>query len=100
MTTTKIKDAEKFVCAIYKHGEVKFVDQIRVLLFPKCGKLQALPSTRDALELHIRRSHYISLVWKQACCQYLNLPNPDGMGRLKDDDEKLVLHLMTFEPIP
>ena len=64
LTTTNIKDAEKFVCAIYKHGEVEFVNKIRVLLFPKCGKPQALPPTRDALELHIRRSHYQSLVWK------------------------------------
>ena len=38
LSPTKIKDAEKFVCAIYKHGEVEFVNKIRVLLFPKCGK--------------------------------------------------------------
>ena len=74
LTTTKIKDAEKFVCVMYKHEEVESVNQIRVLLFPKCGKPQALLPTRDALELHIRRFHYQSLVWKQACCQYPNLP--------------------------
>ena len=33
LTTTKIKDAEKFVCSMYKHEEVESVNQIRVLLF-------------------------------------------------------------------
>ena len=56
------------MCVMYKHEEVESVNQIRVLLFPKGGKPQALPPTRDALELHISRSHYKSLVWKQACC--------------------------------
>ena len=32
-TTAKIKDAEKFVCSMYKDEEVESVNQIRVLLF-------------------------------------------------------------------
>ena len=64
LTTTKIKDTEKFMCAMHKHEEVESVNQIRVLLFPKFGKLKGLPPTGDALELHIRRFHYQSLVWK------------------------------------
>jgi hypothetical protein len=100
LTATKIKDAEKFVCAMYSHGEVESVNQIRVLLFPKCGKPQALPPTRDALQLHIKRSQYRASVWKQASCQYPILPNPDEMGWVKVDGKELVPHLMTLDPIP
>ena len=100
LTASKIKNAEKFVCAMYKHGEVESVNQVRVLLFPKCGKPQALPPTRDALELHIRRCHYQAFVWKQACCQYPILPNPDGTGWMKVDGDQLVPRLMTLDPIP
>ena len=102
LTTTKIKDAEKFVGGMRNHNEAESVNQIRDsnLLFPKCGKPQSLPPTRDALELHIRRSHYQSLVWKQAFSQYPNLPNPDGMGWIKAGDEKLVPRLMTLDTIP
>ena len=88
------------MCAMYKHGESESVNQVRVLLFPKCGNPQALPPTKDALELHIKCSHYQALVWKQASCKNPIMPNGDGMGWMKVDGEQLVPCLMTLDPIP
>ena len=102
LSANKVRDAEKFICAIYNCGHMESVNDARVLLFSKTKKPEALPPTKDALELHIKRVHYQSLVWKQASCQDPILPNPDGMGwkRESEGGSKLVPLLMTKEPIP
>jgi hypothetical protein len=78
------------------------VNDARVLLFSKTKTSEALPPTKDALELHIKRVHYQSLVWKQASCHEPILPNPDGMGWKRESEcgSKLVPLVMTKEPIP
>lgn len=102
LTVNKIRDAEKFICAIYNCGNMESVNDARVLLFSKTEKPEALPPTKDALELHIKRVHYQALIWKQASCQQPTLPNADGMGWVTDGEggSKLVPLLMTKEPIP
>ncbi|CAB3985581.1 Hypothetical predicted protein [Paramuricea clavata] len=69
LSANKVKDAEKFICAIYNCGHMESLNDARFLLFSKTKKPEALPPTKDALELHIKRVHYQSLVWKQASCQ-------------------------------
>ena len=65
LTVDKVKDAEKFFCAMYNCGHVESVNDARVLLFSKITKPEALPPTKDAFELHIKRVHYQALIWKQ-----------------------------------
>ena len=102
LTANKVKDAEKFICAMYNCGNTESVNDARVLLFSKTKKPEKLPPTKDVLELHINRVHYQSLVWKQASCQEPLLPNPDGKGWKIEGEggSKLVHLLMTKEPIP
>lgn len=63
-------------------------------------QLGALPPTKDALILHIKRSHFQAIVWKQACLQEPCLLDPDRMGWTRNSDSNLQHLLMTKEPIP
>ena len=101
LTLKKIKDAKTFICTLYKCGSIGSVNDGQILLFSKTVNPEALPPTKDALELHIKRAHYQAFVWKQAACQYPDLPNPDEMGWTTNGESgKLLPLLMTKDPIP
>ena len=100
LTEKKDGRTEKFICKMYKLDAVESVDEARVILFSKTGKPEALPPTSDALSLHVMRTHYQTLVWKQAHCSEPHLPDPERMGWNKGTDNKLQPLLMTLDPIP
>ena len=102
LTVTKVKKAEKFFCALYNSGHLESLNNARVRLFPKTTKPETLPPTTDAFELHLKRTHYQALTWKQADRLEPHLPRPDKMGwaTVSEDGSKLVPLLMTKEPIP
>ena len=60
--------------------------------------LNALPPTQDALHLHIKRSHYQSLVWKKSLEPCPVLPSPEGNGWIREE-ESLRPQLMTKDPV-
>jgi hypothetical protein len=99
LTHNTMRDAEKFVCKLYSVPEVSSCDNARVKLFFKCKSAEALPPTTDALQFHVQRAHYQSMVWKQATNPRPVLPSPATMG-WKMEDGKLSPKLVSLAPIP
>lgn len=94
-----LKSVQEFVCLIYRVSHAKSVDNARALLFGHCKKTEALPPTSDALNLHLMRVHYQSLIWNLAHIPKPNIPDPTCMGWKMEDNNLLPL-LMTKEAIP
>ena len=51
-----------------------------------------ITTNKDALELHIKRTHYQAFVWKQVACQYSDFLNPDEMGWTTDGESGKLVH--------
>jgi hypothetical protein len=98
LTDEKIKLAEAFIGKLYNQV-TDTSDEARDLMFGKSKSLESLPSTSDALKLHIERAHFQASVWKQANVVKLVLPSPITMGWSLDGD-RLIPLLMTLDPIP
>ena len=94
-----LQDAESFFCKIYGANNTDNIDGVRASMFVKGMTIEQLPPTRDALYLHIRRSHYQTLVWRQAHLQYPILPQPEIMG-WKMEGHYLVPKLTSLPPVP
>jgi len=99
LTDEIAKDAEQFVCRVYKVQNVNTVDEARPILFIKSHAPESLPPTSDALSFHIKLSHYQAAVWRQAHLNYPDLPSPESMGWRYEDDF-LVPVLMSLSPVP
>ena len=56
--------AEAFICRIFK-VPYDSCDKDHVHLFCKSKPPEALPSTSDAVQLHIQRANYQTFIWKQ-----------------------------------
>ncbi|KAG1652798.1 hypothetical protein GQR58_026049 [Nymphon striatum] len=96
-----IKDVERFVCKLYlKDTPMTSINEVRKEIFLK-RSLDALPPTKDALEFHIHRANYQSLVWHQCLEAVQQLPNPTSCGWMIDDESgDLVPKLMSLSPLP
>ena len=94
-----LQDAESFFCKIYGANNADDIDEVRASMFVRGMTIERLPPTRDALYLHIRRSHYQTLVWRQAHLQYPILPQPEIMG-WKMEGHYLVPKLTSLPPVP
>lgn len=99
LTPTKMKNAEKFVCKLYGVPESNSCDQARVKLFCKFKTQETLPPTTDALQFHIQRAHYQSMVWNQAANPQQVLPSPETLGWTMDGGQ-LSPQLTSLGPIP
>jgi hypothetical protein len=87
-----MRNAETFVCQIYKVPEAATADKARVTLFKKALRPELLPPTTDALRHHIRRAHYQSIIWLRATALLPNLPPATSMGwEFKEGQLKPVL---------
>ena len=53
LTEKTMKDAEVFVCRLFKMENLVTTDMVRTKLFTKCHSPESLPPTSDALGLHI-----------------------------------------------
>ena len=80
MCRETIQSAEKLMCKVYNVSDVDSCDKARVVLFAKCKSPEALPPTSDALNFHVQRAHYQTLVWRQAHCVDPILPPAEDMG--------------------
>jgi hypothetical protein len=80
LTDEKLTAVETFVCRMYNREHVDSVHMARLIMFSKAGKPRTMAPTSDALQLHIKRVHYQTLVWKQAHCPEPDLPSTDDMG--------------------
>ncbi|KAG1654512.1 hypothetical protein GQR58_024970 [Nymphon striatum] len=96
-----IKDIERFVCKLYlKDTPMTSINEVRKEIFLK-RSLDALPPTKDALEFHIHRANYQSLVWHQCLEAVQQLPNPTSCGWMIDDESgDLIPKLMSLSPLP
>ncbi|KAG1661763.1 hypothetical protein GQR58_021271 [Nymphon striatum] len=96
-----IKDVERFVCKLYlKDTPMTSINEVRKEIFLK-RSLDALPPTKDALEFHIHRANYQSLVWHQCLEAVQQLPNPTSCGWMIDDESgDLIPKLMSLSPLP
>ncbi|KAL8603208.1 hypothetical protein ACOMHN_025223 [Nucella lapillus] len=77
-----LMDAESFVCKLYNPNTQHTSTQpLRCDLFHSVKKtLENFPPTQDALNLHIKRSHYQALVWRRALETKPHLPTVVNSG--------------------
>ena len=99
LTTSKVHDAEEFVCKLYRVENVTTTDEARVQLFNRCKALEALPPTSDALHGHIERAHYQTLIWRQSDKAKPEIPPSTDFG-WKVESGYLVAKLSTLPPVP
>ena len=101
-TQRTIADAEAFVCQLYHKGtrEVE-INREKAAAFRKVKKnIDSLPPTQDALQTHIRRANYQSMIWKRAQEACLSIPRPeDENGWYLNDEGILKPKLMTQEVV-
>jgi hypothetical protein len=80
LTPTVRSGAEKFACRLYIK-DCDSINEARQHIFVQGKKsLDALPSTKDALDKHISRANYQALVWKEALTPSPELPSPTDSG--------------------
>ena len=57
---------ERFVCILYRSDIYTKVNELRWFLFSnRAAEGENLPPTSGSLDLHIRRAHYIAMIWKK-----------------------------------
>ena len=72
---------ERFVCILYRSKIYTKVNKLRWFLYSNCaGEGENIPPTSGALDLHIRRAHYISMIWRKASENHPCLPEPATFG--------------------
>jgi len=74
-----------FVCMLHRSKIYTKVNELRWFLFSNhAAEGENLPPTSDALDLHIRRAHYIAMISRKADENYPRLPTPTAFGRTFD----------------
>jgi hypothetical protein len=99
LTPVTASAAETFICRIYGVTDVDTCDKARVKLFSKCLCQELLPPTTDAVQLHIQRANYETMVWIQAdiCTQLLLRVSASGWTISGD---ALIPVMMRLPPVP
>ena len=97
---TKFFPVEAFVCHLYNpNTDNVLINHERVASFRRVTKsLDSLPSTQNALFLHIRRAHLQTFIWKKALEPCPALPSPED-NEWNFHDCTLKLTLTTDEPV-
>ncbi|KAK3909863.1 Chromosome-associated kinesin KIF4 [Frankliniella fusca] len=101
LASDEIEKIEEFVVqALYKVvPDILKAVAARIVLFGTVKRLECLPPTNDALNLHILRCHRQVFVWKNAHVPYPELPDPKSCG-WKMDGGRYVPVLMTLPSVP
>jgi len=87
-------ELERFVCLLYKSEFYTKVNELRWFLSSnRAAEGESLPPTTGSLILHIRRAHYVAMIWKKATEAHPDLPSPVGYGW------QLHPHDNTFVPV-
>ena len=93
-------DIERFVSILYSGDkDVRDINEVRYNLFVKNKSIEALPPTRDALQLHAERANFQCYVWKRATYPIQDLPDPTKSGWINDGNVLKPI-LMTIESVP
>ena len=72
---------ERFVCQLYKSKVYTNVNEFRWLLYSnRAADGESLPPTTGSLTLHIRRAHYLAMLWRNAGESHPRLPSPVDCG--------------------
>ena len=72
---------ERFVCILYRSKIYTKVNELRWFLYSnRSAEGENLPPTSGGLDLHIRRSHDISIIWRKASENHSCLPEPAAFG--------------------
>ena len=72
---------ERFVCILYRSKIYTKVNELHWFLYSnRAAEAENLPPTSGSLDLHIRRAHYISMIWRKACETHPCLPAPTAFG--------------------
>ena len=79
---------ERFVVLMYdKTSECLEVNETRKQLFIQKSKTrETIPSTKAALEQHIKSASYQARCWSQALVQNPQLPSPSDCGWIKKEE--------------
>ena len=72
---------ERFVCVLYRSKIHTTVKEHRWFLYSnRAAEGENLPPTSGSLDLHIRRAHYIAMIWRKADENHPRLPAPAAFG--------------------
>ncbi|KAK6179127.1 hypothetical protein SNE40_007039 [Patella caerulea] len=72
---------ERFVWVLYRSKLHTTVKELRWFLFSnRAAEGENLPPTSASMDLHIRRTHYIAMIWKKADKNHPCLPAPAEFG--------------------
>jgi len=78
---TKVQKLECSVCVLYRSKIHTEVNELRWFLYSNpAAEGESLPPTSGSLDLHIRRAHYISMIWKKASENHPRIPEPTAFG--------------------
>ena len=78
---------ERFVCILYRSKIYTKVNELRWFLYSnRAAEGENLPPTSGSLDLHIRRAHYVSMIWRKATENHPCLPGPAEFGWTFDED--------------
>lgn len=100
MEETTLSDAERFVIQLYSPASSETaINALRVAMFMKKNP-EALPPTKNALDLHIKRAHIQASVWLSATDPKPNHLLPQEFGWKKDSAGQLQPQWTTQDPLP
>ena len=99
LTENIATSTEQFICKIYGVPEVDTCNKVRVELFCIGRTQETLPTTSDAANTHIMRTHYEASVWNQAHSPCPDLSPVTELGWMHLD-RGLVPRLLSLPPIP
>ena len=85
---------ERFVCMLYRSKVYTKVNELRWFLYSnRAAEGESLPPTIGSLTPHVRRAHYIVVIWNKASESHPCLPSPTEFGWALDATTK------RFDPV-
>ena len=85
---------ERFVCILYRSKIYTKVNELRCFLYSnRATEAENFPPTSGSLDLHIRRVHYVSMIWRKITENHPCLPGPAEFSWTFDE------HLSHFSPV-
>ena len=89
------------MCQMYRDEQASSFDTIRAKIFLTSNKPEKTPPTSDAAKLHIAHDFLQASKWSNASVTMNNcLPTPYSSGGFLVKEGKVILVMMTLEPIP
>ena len=91
-----MQELERFVCVLYDSTKTSLKDLRWHLYSRKQAEGENLPPTMGALTEHIKRAHYMALIFKRNLQSIQDLPSPDLYGWRYDEDRGVYEPIMTL----